>query len=73
MWLKKGSPFLACVENPSLFFVLGNKNWHLFDSTTSFLLLKEEAVAHSPANIPPVETLCWGVRGKLATTSKIAT
>lgn len=53
-------------------FVLGNNNEHLFDSTTSFLLPKEEIVVHSPANIPPVERLCWGVRGKPAATGKIA-
>jgi len=51
---------------------LGNKNQHLFDSTTSFLLPKEERVAHVPANIPPVESLVLGIGRKLAATSKIA-
>lgn len=54
------------------FFVLGNKDQHLFDSTASFLLPKEEIVAFLLANIPPVESLCWGVRGKLAVPSEIA-
>lgn len=72
--VKKGRVFfLASIVNtsPFFFFVLGN-NQHLFDSTTSFLLPKEEIVAHLPANIPPVESLCWGVRGKLAVPSEIA-
>lgn len=64
--------FLASIVNTSLFLVLENKNQHLFDSTTSFLLPKEEIVAHLPANIPPVESLCWGARGKLAVPSEIA-
>lgn len=29
-------------------------------------------MAHLRANIPPVESLCWGVRGKLAVPSEIA-